>query len=45
MNLETVINDYKKARRKEKVKNTFTYIGLGLLCGAEAGVITYLIIK
>jgi len=45
VNLETVIKDYKKARRLEKVKSTFTYIGLGLLAGAEAGVITYLLLK
>ena len=45
INLEAVIKDYKKARRKEKVKKTFTYIGLGLLCGVEAGVITYLLFR
>lgn len=44
-NLETVIKEYKKARRREKVKSTFAYIGLGILCGAEAGVITYLLIR
>ena len=44
-NLSQVIQDYKKARRKQKVKSTFTYIGLGLLCGVEAGLITYLLIK
>lgn len=45
VSLETVIQDYKKARRKERTKKTFTYIGLGILAGAEAGVITYLLIK
>ena len=45
INLEAVIKDYKKARRKQRVKKTFTYIGLGLLCGVEAGVITYLLFR
>ena len=44
-NLEDIIGDYKKARKKEKLKKTFTYIGLGLLAGAEAGVITYLLLR
>ena len=44
-NLEDIIGDYKKARRKEKVKKTFTYIGLGLLAGVEAGLIVYLQLK
>ncbi len=35
----------RKARKKEKVKSTLTYIGLGLLAGVEAGVIGYLLIK
>ena len=45
LNLESVIKDYKKAQRREKVKSTFAYIGLGLLAGAEAGVITYLLLR
>ncbi len=44
-NLEKVIKDYKRDRRRQKLKSTFTYIGLGLVAGAEAGVITYLLIK
>ena len=44
-NLESVVEKNEKARRKEKIKNTFTAIGLGILAGAEAGVITYLLIK
>lgn len=44
-NLEDIIGDYKKARRKEKVKKTFTYIGMGLIIGIEAGAITYLLLK
>jgi len=44
-NLEDIIGDYKKARRKEKVKKTLTYIGLGLLAGVEAGLIVYLQLK
>ena len=44
-NLEDIIGDYKKARKKEKLKKTFTYIVLGLLAGAEAGVITYLLLR
>ena len=44
-NLEDIIGDYKKARRKEKLKNTFTYIGLSLLAGVEAGLIIYLQFK
>lgn len=45
VNLEDVIAKQKKQARKEKLKNTFTFIGLGILAGAEAGVITYLLIK
>ena len=45
VNLEAVIKDYKKAQRRQKVKSTFTYIGLGILAGAEAGVITYLLLR
>lgn len=45
VNLEAVIKDYKKARRKQKVKSTFTYIGLGIIAGAEAGIITYLLLR
>jgi len=45
VNLESVIVDYKKARRRERLKSTFAYIGLGILAGVEAGVITYLLIK
>lgn len=44
-NLEEIIKEQKKAIRREKIKKTFTYLGLGLLAGAEAGVITYLLIK
>jgi len=44
-NLEDIIGDYKKARRREKLKKTFTYLGLGILAGAEAGIITYLLIR
>lgn len=43
--LDSVIIDYKKARRKEQTKKTFAYIGLGLLAGIEAGVISYLLIR
>lgn len=43
--LELVIIDYKKARRKERTKKTFAYIGLGLLAGIEAGVIVSLLSK
>jgi len=35
----------RKFRKKEKIKSTFTYIGLGLLAGVEAGIIGYLLIK
>lgn len=45
VNLEDVIAKQKKQARKEKIKNTFTFIGLGILAGAEAGVITYLLLK
>lgn len=45
VNLEDIIKQEKKAMRKEKLKNTFTFIGLGILAGAEAGVITYLLIR
>jgi hypothetical protein len=45
VNLEKVIQDYKKARKREKLKKTFTYIGMGLVIGLEAGVITYLLLK
>ena len=45
VSLETVIQDYKKSRRKERTKKTLTYIGLGILAGAEAGVITYLLLR
>lgn len=45
VNLEDVIAKQKKQARKEKLKNTFTFIGLGILTGAEAGVITYLLLK
>jgi hypothetical protein len=45
VNLEQVIKEYKKARRKEKLKKTFTYIGMGLVIGIEAGAITYLLLK
>lgn len=44
-NLEEIIKEQKKAIRREKLKKTFTYLGLGILAGAEAGVITYLLIK
>lgn len=44
-NLEEIIKEQKKAIRREKIKKTFTYLGLGILAGAEAGVITYLLIK
>lgn len=44
-NLEDIIGDYKKARRKEKLKKTLTYIGLSLLAGTEAGLIIYLQFK
>jgi hypothetical protein len=45
VNLETVVKDYKKAQRRQKVKSTFTYIGLGIVAGAEAGIITYLLLR
>ena len=45
MNLESVVKEYKTTRRREKVKSTFAYIGLGLLAGIEAGVISYLLIR
>jgi len=45
MNLESVVKEYKTTRRRQRVKSTFTYIGLGLIAGAEAGVITYLLIR
>lgn len=44
-NLEVIIKEQKKAVRREKLKKTFTYLGLGLLAGAEAGIITYLLIR
>lgn len=45
VNLTEVIQDYKKAQRRQKVKSTFTYIGLGIIAGAEAGIITYLLLR
>ena len=45
MNLESVVKEYKTTRRRQRIKSTFTYIGLGLIAGAEAGVITYLLLK
>jgi len=45
VNLETVVKDYKKAQRRQKVKSTFTYIGLGIIAGVEAGIITYLLLR
>lgn len=45
VNLEDVIKKSKKQQRKEKLKNTFAVIGLGILAGAEAGIITYLLLK
>lgn len=45
MNLESVVKEYKTTRRRQRIKSTFTYIGLGLIAGAEAGVITYLLIR
>lgn len=45
VNLEEIIKKQKKAQRKEKLKNTFTVIGLGALVGVEAGIITYLLIR
>ena len=44
-NLEYIIKQQKKAVKREKLKKTFTYLGLGLLAGAEAGIITYLLIR
>ena len=45
VNLEDVIKKSKKQQRKEKLKNTFAVIGLGILAGSEAGVITYLLLR
>ena len=44
-NLEYIIKQQKKAVKREKLKKTFTYLGLGLIAGAEAGIITYLLIR
>ena len=44
-NLEDIIKDYKKARRKEKTKKTVAYILMGIIAGGEAGVITYLLFR
>jgi hypothetical protein len=45
LNLGEVIKKQKKQAKKEKLKSTFTYLGLGILAGIEAGIITYLLIR
>ena len=45
VNLTEVIQDYKKAIRKEKTKKTLSYILMGIIAGGEAGVIAYLLIR
>ncbi len=45
LNLGLIIEKQKKQAKKEKLKSIFSNIGLGLLVGAEAGIITYLLVK
>jgi hypothetical protein len=44
-NLESVAIKQKKQKKKEKLKNKLTVIGLSVLAGIEAGVISYLSLK
>jgi len=45
VNLESIVAKNEKARKREKVKNTLLQIGAGIVIGAEAGIITYLLIR
>lgn len=45
LNLGSIIKKSEKARKKEKLKATFSQIGLGLGVAIEAGIIMYLLLR
>lgn len=45
INLETIIENETKKKKREKLKNTLIQIGGALVIAAETGIITYLILN